>query len=115
MKTKTNKWVDPTRPTTIMEQIEQLEMRFLALSLDHPRQEWKTFNEHLNKLITQTQQETLEWCLKEVVGKVKDVSDADEHAESFEDIARYGMKFEKGYNKALDEMRQTIKQRKEEK
>ena len=101
-KPKTNKWVDPTRPATIMEQIEQLEVRFLALSLDHPRQEWKAFNHYLAKLINQTQQDTLEWCLKEVEKNKNHIM-----IENF-DVSK---KYSKGWNNCVEHISQAIKQR----
>jgi hypothetical protein len=70
------------------------------------------------RLIDQTQQETLEWCEKVADKKKKDTSVLKQ--------AKVALKFEdkyslndirnivKGYNKALEEMYQTIKQRKEE-
>ena len=66
----------------------------------------KDYSKKIDNLITQTQQETLEWVLKEVVGE----------DEKLDDDWRYpdGVIWD-GRCQLKEEMRQTIKQRMEEK
>jgi len=100
-KPKTNKWV------------ERLEGKLLDLSYKHDNEITMAIDDIVH-LITQTQQETLEWCLKEVVGK----DDRPEMQCSYPelgklsiDMAMFKTAIER--NQFRKQMRQTIKQRKE--
>jgi Mg2+/Co2+ transporter CorC len=69
------------------------------------------------RLIDQTQQETLEWCEKVADKKKKDTSVLKQAKVALKFDDKYSLNdirnIVKGYNKALEELRQTIKQRKE--
>jgi len=90
-KPKTNKWVD--KP--YWEILEGLQSGEIELT----EQDWQEF---LDRIRTQTQQDTLEWCLKEVEKNKNHIM-----IENF-DVSK---KYSKGWNNCVEHISQAIKQR----